>query len=118
MPLQQQHAPGSSPEGAAISAFAQQGTPLTTAVTFQPNKCYTAIAVASPPVSDVLVEMVANPGAPFPPTTLTQQAGGAQTVASPQPNCFRNMSPAPVPGLLRVTVRAGAGPILAQLYGK
>ncbi len=115
-PLASQYAPGASPEGQAISVFAQQGQPATTPVNLQMGKCYTAIAVAGPPISDLLVELVATPPAPLPPVPVAQQAGSNQVVLSGQPNCFQAL--APTSGMLRVTARNGSGPVLAQLYGK
>jgi hypothetical protein len=118
LPLANQHAPGARPEGQPVSGFISQGQPATTAVQIAPGKCYTAIAVASPPIGDLMLELVATPPAPFPPVTLSQAAGGTQVVMAGQPNCFRPMSPVAVNGVLRVTSRQGSGPVLAQLYAK
>ena len=118
LPLANQHAPGARPEGQPVSGFISQGQPATTAVQIAPGKCYTAVAVASPPIGDLMLELVATPPAPFPPVTLAQTAGGTQVVLAGQPNCFRPMSPVAVNGVLRVTARQGSGPVLAQLYAK
>ncbi len=117
-PLANQHAPGARPEGQPVSGFISQGQPSTTPVQIAPGKCYTAIAVASPPIGDLMVELVATPPAPFPPATLSQAAGGTQVVMAGQPNCFRALSPVAINGVLRVTARQGSGPVLAQLYAK
>ena len=120
-PLAQKNAPGAKPEGAPIAGMAQQGTPLTTAVTIAPSgtKCYTAIAVGAPPVTDLVVELWANPPPPLPPTVLSQSQGtGAQAVMAAAPTCFKNLLPIPIPGTLKVTARAGSGLVLAQLYAK
>ena len=118
LPLQQQYAPGANPEGQSISGIIQQGTPLQTPVNIQPGRCYTGIAVASPPVGDLLLELVATPPSPFPQVGLTQGTGGSQTVMNGAPNCFRSSSPVAVQGIFRVTSRNGSGPLLAQLYSK
>ncbi|MCU0684368.1 MAG: hypothetical protein MUF34_19355 [Polyangiaceae bacterium] len=118
LPLANQHAPGARPEGQPVSGFISQGQPATTVVQIAPGKCYTAVAVASPPIGDLMLELVATPPAPFPPVTLAQTAGGTQVVLAGQPNCFRPMSPVAVAGVLRVTARQGSGPVLAQLYAK
>lgn len=118
LPLANQHAPGARPEGQPVSGFLSQGQPSTTAVQIAPGRCYTAVAVASPPIGDLMIELVATPPAPFPPVTLAQAAGGTQVVMAGQPNCFRPMSPVAVAGVLRVTARQGSGPVLAQLYAK
>lgn len=118
LPLANQHAPGARPEGQPVSGFISQGQPATTVVQIAPGRCYTAVAVASPPIGDLMLELVATPPAPFPPVTLAQAAGGTQVVMAGQPNCFRPMSPVAVAGVLRVTARQGSGPVLAQLYAK
>ncbi|HEU4411202.1 MAG TPA: hypothetical protein VFS43_38470 [Polyangiaceae bacterium] len=118
LPLANQHAPGASPVGQPVSGFISQGQPSTTAVQIAPGRCYTAVAVASYPINDLVIELVATPPAPFPPVTLSQAAGGTQVVMAGQPNCFRPMSPVAVNGVLRVTSRQGSGPVLAQLYAK
>ena len=120
-PLAQKHAPGAKPEGSPIAGMAQQGTPLTTAVTIQPSgtKCYTAIAVGAPPITDLVVELWASPPPPLPPTVLSQSSTtGVEAVMAGKPNCFKNLLPIPIPGTLKVTARAGSGLVLAQLYAK
>lgn len=122
-PLQQKHAPGAKPDGAPIAGMAQPGTPLTANITLQPSgtKCYTAIAVGAPPLTDLLVEIWASPPPPLPPMpVLMAQSSttGIPAVLAGAPNCFKNLLPVPVPATLKVTARAGSGPVLAQLYAK
>jgi hypothetical protein len=122
-PLQQKHAPGAKPDGAPIAGMIQPGTPLTTSITLQPSgtKCYTAIAVGAPPVTDLLVEIWASPPPPLPPMPVLMAQStttGIPAVLAGAPNCFKNLLPVPVPATLKVTARAGGGPVLAQLYAK
>jgi hypothetical protein len=116
LPLKQTHAPNSQPVGNALTGTLQPGTPLTIPVQIAAGKCFTAIAVA--PGVDMLVELVATPPAPFPQHTVSKGEGNSQAIMAGNPNCFRNILPAPVQGILRVTARSGSGPLVAQLYAK
>jgi hypothetical protein len=98
----------------------QEGQSVEVQVTLQPmgSKCYTGIAVASPPV-EVMAELVATPPAPLPPTSLSQSTQSpVQTIMAGKPNCFKNLFPVPTPAVFRVTAKKGTGMVLGQLYEK
>ena len=120
-PLQVQYAPGMQPEGTPISGMLQTGQSLQVNVIIAASgtRCYTGIAVGLPTVTDIAVELYANPPPPLPPGIVSQSQGAANpAVMAGKPNCFKNLLPIPGPAVFKITVRGGSGPVLAQLYAK
>jgi hypothetical protein len=119
-PLAAKHAPGARPEGAPQSAMLQQGQSMQLSAQLAPggSKCYTVIAVGAVSVTEIQVDMVLNlPMAPPAVVAQTQTATNPAVMAG-SPNCFKNLAPIPGPVVIKVTARAGTGPVMAQLYAR
>ena len=121
-PLQQKFAvAGAKPDGAPISGMVQQGQSIQGVLQLQPSgtKCYTIVAVAPPTVTDIGIDLVATPPPPLPPTLIAQsQSPGNPVALAPKPNCYKNLLPIVVPATVKITVRQGSGPVIAQVYAK
>jgi hypothetical protein len=87
-------------------------------VMLKPNKCYTGMALGSPTLTKIEVSLVLV--SPAGPHTLqnAQGMGPAPVVFGQHPNCFKNLSPVPVPAKFRMTAMQGFGPGMAKLYEK
>ena len=119
-PLAAQHAKGAKADGPTLGGMLQTGQSIEQNVQLAPSgtKCYTAIAVGAPSLTELQLEMVLNM-APLPPTVVAQ----AQTPANPavlagSPNCYKNITPIAGMVKLKVTAKTGSGPVLVQLYSK
>jgi hypothetical protein len=112
-------AAGAQPLGAAVVGMFQPGQQLETVLQLQPGKCYTAIAVGLPAVTEVNVQLVATTPVPgMSPVLAQDQTTGTQAVLGKSPNCYK--WPFPFAGAVKVltTVAAGQGVAAVQVYEK
>jgi len=120
-PVVAQHVPaGAQPVGGAIYGNFQPGQCVQQPVQLQPGKCYTAVGLGQPGVSDLDVQLVIPspiPGIPAPPIAQ-DQTQGPTAVLGEKPNCFQWSAPMPATANLVVRVTAGQGAAAAQLYAK
>ena len=118
-PGPQAEAPGASPQGGPFAGSFQEGQTLAQPLNLQPGKCYTVVA-AGVGVSQIDVQLVAQPAPMFPPTVLAQSTGSGPSavVGGKASGCWKN--PLPIGGPAQVVLRAtrGAGMIAAQVYAK
>lgn len=121
-------APGATPEGPPTCGVVGEGQSATgPTLTLQQNVCYTVLAHALPPVTevDVLIEAdVAAAGVPPAfqaaiPKLLAQDAdSGEKAAIGAKGTCYKNPWPFPLMVKLVAKARTGSGPVAAQLYKK
>lgn len=111
--------PGAQPMGVPKVSLLGTGQASEEALTLEPGKCYTVIAVGLPPVAELNVQLL--PAAVVPgvqPVLAQDQDVGARAVVGRAPNCFK--WPLPVAGGARVvtTVASGTGLVATQVFVK
>jgi hypothetical protein len=112
-------APGAKPLGLAAIGMFQTGQQLETLITMQPGKCYSAIAVGLPAISEVNIQLVAATPVPGMNPVLSQdQTTGPQAVLGKAPNCYKWVLPLPGSAKIITSVAAGAGMAAVQVYEK
>ena len=118
--IAQTQASGMTKQGETMGATLQEGQTLEQAVTLQPGKCYTVVALGMPNIQDlrVVLEPVVPAGIPNVMTLSQSMTSGSQLTMAPTPNCYTLLSPLAVQAKIIVTARAGSGPVGAQLYMK
>ncbi len=110
---------GAKPLGSPLVGNFTAGQSLTTDLQLQPGKCYTVVAAALPPVTEVDVKFVAVSPIPGSAMILAQDNdAGAQAVLGEKPNCYKNALPMAVPVRMVLEVPAGQGIAAAQVYEK
>lgn len=112
-------APGAKPLGSSAVGMFQPGQQLETLITMQPGKCYTAIAVGLPAVSEVNIQLVASTPVPgMNPVLAQDQTTGPQAVLGKAPNCYKWALPLPGSAKVITSVAAGTGVAAVQVYEK
>ena len=119
--LAKQSAPGAKPvNGTMMAGQFQQGQILETVFNAQPGKCYTVVGAGLPNVQNLDLQIVAQ--SPLPgfgsPILSTDQTTAPNAVAAPHPNCFKWAAPMAASLKVVMTVSAGSGPAVAQVYEK
>ena len=97
----------------------QQGQTIENQIQLQPGKCYTVVAAALPPVTEVNVRFVAVSLIPGTGMVLAEdKQTGTQAVLGQQPACYKNAAPIAVPVRVILEVAGGQGLAAAQVYEK
>ncbi|MFZ5889853.1 MAG: hypothetical protein ACOY0T_02205 [Myxococcota bacterium] len=110
---------GSKAVGAALVGNFQTGQTLQGQIQLQPNKCYTVVATALPPVTELNVQLLAATVIPnLNPVLATDSDTGPTAVLGRKPNCYKWAFPLPAPAKVVIQVAAGAGLAAAQIYEK
>lgn len=119
MGLGQAEVPGARPEGGPFAGSFQEGQTLAQPFNLQPGKCYSVVA-AGMGVSQVDVQIVAQPAPMFPPTVLAQSTGTGPSavLGGKATGCFKNPVPLSAPAQVVLRATRGAGMIAAQIYVK
>lgn len=110
---------GAKPVGSLVAGQFTDGQSLQETVPMKPGGCYTIVGVAAPPVTELdlaLTPTVALPG--FNPTLAKDNETGQSATIGKKPNCFEWAWPAAGAMQLTVTVSAGQGVAVAQVYEK
>lgn len=110
---------GAVPVGPLVAGQFAQGQSLREPLTLNPGACYTVIAVAAAPVTEVdlaLTPAVAVPG--FNPTAAKDPETGLVATIGKKPSCFKWALPAAGSMTLTLTVPGGQGVAAAQVYEK
>lgn len=110
---------GAVPVGPLLAGQFAQGQSLREPLMMNPGACYTVVAVAAAPVSEVDVAFtpaVTVPG--FNPTAAKDPETGLVATIGKKPNCFKWALPAAGSMTLTLTVPAGQGVAAAQVYEK
>jgi hypothetical protein len=111
--------PGAKPLGSTMVANFQQGQTIENQIQLQPGKCYTVVAAALPPVTEVNVRFVAVSLIPGTGMVLAEdKQTGTQAVLGQQPACYKNAAPIAVPVRVILEVAGGQGLAAAQVYEK
>jgi hypothetical protein len=111
--------PGAKPLGSAMVANFQQGQTIENQIQLQPGKCYTVVAAALPPVTEINVRFVAVSLIPGTGMVLAEdKQTGTQAVLGQQPACYKNAAPIAVPMRVILEVAGGQGLAAAQVYEK
>lgn len=112
--------PGSKPIGETLVGNFQQGQSLEIPIQLTPNKCYTVVAAALPPVTEVNLQLqlvTPIPGAA--PVLAIDQDSGPNAVLGKKTTCYRWMlGVIPAPAKVVVQVAGGSGLVVAQAYEK
>jgi len=110
---------GARPVGELVAGQFAQGQSLRAPVTLKAGGCYTVVAVALAPVTEVdvaLTPSIAIPG--FNPTAAKDSETGLVASIGKKPNCFKWALPAAGTMTLTLTVPGGQGVAAAQVYEK
>lgn len=110
---------GAKPVGAPLVANFQTGQTLEGQVQLQPNKCYTVVATALPPVTELNIQLLAATVIPnLNPVLAIDNDTGPSAVLGRKPNCYKWAFPLPAPAKVVIQVAAGSGLAAAQIYEK
>ena len=110
---------GMQPEGSSFAGNFQQGQTLEQPLQLEPGRCYTVVGAGGPGITELDVQIVAQPAPIIPPQVIAQdnQTGPNATLGGGG-NCFRNPSPVGVPAKVILKATAGGGMAVAQIYKK
>ncbi len=116
----EQTQPGAKPVGETLVGNFGTGQTLETPVTLQPNKCYTVVATALPPVTEVNVQLVLMTVLPgMTPVLAVDQDAGPTAVLGKKATCYKWMfGSVPASAKVVVQVTGGSGLVAAQAYEK
>lgn len=117
--LATREAPGAKPVGETRIALLGTNQTVEQSVTLKPGKCYTVIASALLPVTEVNVQMfpaVVPAGVNL--VLAQDQTQGAQAVLGQGANCYKWALSAEGAVRIVTTVAAGAGVVATQVYEK
>lgn len=110
---------GSKPVGAPLVGNFQAGQTLEGQVQLQPQKCYTVVATALPPVTELNVQFVAVTPIPnVTPVLAADSDNGPTAVIGKKPNCYKWPFPLPAPVKVVAQVVSGSGLAAVQVYEK
>jgi hypothetical protein len=110
---------GSKPLGAPIVANFQPGQTFEAQIQLQPQKCYTVVATALPPITELNVEItLATPLANLSPVLAVDSETGTTAVVGKKPNCYKWAMPLGTPAKVVLRAAAGLGLAAAQVYEK
>ena len=112
--------PGAKPVGETLVGNFGTGQTLETQVLLQPNKCYTVVATALPPVTEVNVQLVlVTPLPGMTPVLAVDQDSGPNAVLGKKATCYKWMfGTIPASAKVVVQVTGGSGLVAAQTYEK
>jgi hypothetical protein len=116
----EQTQPGAKPVGETLVGNFGTGQTLDTVVQLQPNKCYTVVATALPPVTEVNVQLVLVTVLPgMSPVLAVDQDAGPTAVLGKKATCYKWMfGTVPASAKVVVQVTGGTGLVAAQTYEK
>jgi hypothetical protein len=110
---------GSKALGAAFVGNVGGAQTLEQQIMLQPNKCYSAVAVGMPPISELNVQFLAVTIIPgMAPVLATDQDSGPSAVLGKKPTCYKWALPLPVAVRVVVTAAGGSGVAAAQVFEK
>lgn len=110
---------GAKPLGSPLVGNFNTGQTLETTIQLQPQKCYTVVATALPPVTDLNVQLLAATPIPsLSPVLATDSETGPTGVIGKKPNCYKWALPLPTPVKVVLQVTGGTGLAAAQVYEK
>ncbi|HWA76884.1 MAG TPA: hypothetical protein VG937_31335 [Polyangiaceae bacterium] len=110
---------GAKPVGSPLVGNFQTGQTLEGQVQLQPQKCYTIVATALAPVTELNLQLVATTPLPnLTPVLATDSETGPTAVIGKKPNCYRWPFPLPAPAKLVLQVAGGSGLAAVQVYEK
>lgn len=110
---------GAKPLGSPLAGSFQTGQRLEGQIQLQPQRCYTVVATALPPVTEINVQIVAATPLPgLTPVLATDSDTGATAVVGKKPNCYKWAFPVAAPAKVVVEVAGGSGLAAAQVYEK
>jgi hypothetical protein len=112
-----QQAPGATAVGGVASGNFQPGQCIEVPVTLNPGKCYTAIGTGAGP-TEIDVMLAPNLPGPLAQPIAQDNTQGSMAVLGGGANCWKSISPLPLPAKLILKVNAGQGNAAAQLYEK
>ena len=111
-------AAGMTADGPLVAGQFQQGQTLETAVTLNPNKCYTVLAVGAG-IQEVDIALVLTTPVPgMNPTLARDSGGGIQASLGGKGNCFPWRMPFAAPAKFVISATKGAGIAAGQMYVK
>ena len=116
----EQTQPGAKAVGETLVGNFGTGQTLDTQIQLQPNKCYTVVATALPPVTEVNVQLVLLTPLPgMTPVLAVDQDSGPTAVLGKKGTCYRWMfGTVPASAKVVIQVAGGTGLVAAQAYEK
>lgn len=116
--LRLKHCAGMQPIDAPKGYTLPEGGTADQQISFEPNKCYTAIAWSRKITELDLSFVMMAPPMPQEMVVAQDQTSGSVAVIGPAPNCFKNPVPMAMPLTVRVKAAKGAGSVHVQLCKK
>ncbi len=104
--------------GAVVAAQFAAGQILETAVTLQPNKCYTVLAVGVGVQTVDITLVLTTPIPGMNPTLARDSGGGTQASLGGKGRCYTWPAPIAAQAKFVITATAGQGIAAGQLYVK
>lgn len=110
---------GAKPLGSPLAGSFQTGQTLEGQIQLQPQKCYSVVATALPPVTEINVQLVlVTPLPGLDPVLAVDNDTGATAVVGKKPNCYKWAFPVAAPAKVVMQVAGGSGLAAAQVYEK
>lgn len=110
---------GAKPLGAPLVASFQAGQTFEAQIQLQPQKCYTVVGTALPPITELNVQIVAATPLPnLSPVLAVDTDAGTTAVVGKKPNCYKWALPLGTPAKVVMQVTGGSGLAAAQVYEK
>lgn len=115
--LRAKHCAGMQPIEAPKGYTLTEGGTADQQISFEPNKCYTAIAW-SQKITELDLQFIMSQMLPQEMVVAQDQTSGSVAIIGPAPNCFKNPVPIAMPLTVRVKAAKGAGSVHVQLCKK
>lgn len=109
---------GMKPSGDFFGGVVDEGGTAEQTIMIDSGRCYAVIAMGSPGVAELDIQIQAKPGLPVPlpgPIIAVDSTSGAEASLSP---CWKNPFPLSFPAVVVLKATRGKGPIGGQVYVK
>jgi hypothetical protein len=109
---------GMKPYGDFFGGVVEEGKTVEHTIMIDSGRCYGVIAMGSPGVGELDIQVQAKPGLPVPlpgPIIAVDSNTGPEAAVSP---CWKNPFPLSFPGVVVLKATRGKGPIGGQVYVK
>lgn len=109
---------GMKPHGDFFGGVVEEGKTVEHTMMIDSGRCYAVIAMGSPGVAELDIQIQAKPGLPVPlpgPVIAVDSNTGPEAAVSP---CWKNPFPLSFPAVVVLKATRGKGPIGGQVYVK
>ena len=109
---------GMKQSGDFFGGVVEEGGTVEQTIMLDSGRCYSVLAMGSPGVTELDIQIQAKPGLPVPlpgPIVAVDSTTGAEAAVSP---CWKNPFPLSFPAVVVLKATRGKGPIGGQVYVK